>query len=112
MLSSWTSLVRVLTTRSTYIDAIIIYDIHLYTNYAIVRSEQGVRHPLLSSLSLLSITSQRIHALTNSFSDSLYESFSPSANHIMDTPMTAGFKGKPKSAIQGERNVDCKESGR
>lgn len=57
-----------------HISYIIIYDIHLYTNYILDISEQGVRTHLLSSLSLLSITSQRTHALTNSFSDSLCES--------------------------------------
>jgi hypothetical protein len=88
------------------------YDKHLYTNYAILVVNRESENPLLSSLSLLSIICQRIHALTNSFSDSLCESLSSSVNHIEDAPMTAGFKGKPRSAIQGERNVDCKEGGR
>jgi hypothetical protein len=44
-----------------------IYDILLYTNNILYDSEQGVRNHLLSSLSLLSNTSHRAHALTSFF---------------------------------------------
>lgn len=76
-----------------------IYDILLYSNLTLLNIEQGVRTNLLSSLSLLSITTLSRTPCTNPFL-------------LQAIPLTAGFKGKPKSAIQGERNVGCKESGR
>jgi hypothetical protein len=88
---------------TSLIDDIRIYDIHLYTNLAMLivnrESEQISSPPSPSSQS-------------NSFSDSLCESLSSLVNPKDTLPLTAGFKGKPKSAIQGERNVGCKESGR